>query len=119
MDDYIGAQSAATQPMLRELRAAIRAALPEAEERISYNMPAYLVGGRNVAYFGAAKKHCALYAVVRDGFEEELRPYGDVSKGTMRLPLGEPVPVDLIGRLVRARAAQSSAKPAAKTKAAR
>ena len=119
MDDYIGAQSEAVQPMLRELRATIKAALPEAEERIAYNMPAYRVGGRNVAYFGAAKKHCALYGIVRDGFEEELVPYGDVSKGTMRLPLGEPVPVDLIRRLVRARAAKSSAKPAAKAKAAR
>ena len=111
VDEYISRQPEGAQPMLRQLRQAIRAALPGAEESISgYNMPTYRVDGRAVAYFGAAKQHCALYGVTRDGFEEELAPYGDVSKGTLRFPLGQKLPVDLVKRLVKARAAQQVAK---------
>jgi uncharacterized protein YdhG (YjbR/CyaY superfamily) len=111
VDEYITRQSEVVQPMLRDLRAAVRMALPHSEEGISgYNMPTYKVGGKSVAFFAAAKKHCALYGVLRDGFEEELRPYGDVSKGTVRFPLHEKVPVGLVMRLVKARAAQQAAK---------
>ena len=111
VDAYIAAQAAEAQPMLVELRKAIRAALPRAEESISgYNMPTYRVDGRAVAYFGAAKKHCALYGVIRDGFERELERYGDVSKGTLRFPLGEKLPVNLVKRLVKARAAAEAEK---------
>jgi uncharacterized protein YdhG (YjbR/CyaY superfamily) len=107
VDEYIAAQPAAAQPMLRELRATIRAALPQAEELVSgYNLPTYKVGGKAVTYFGAAKKHCALYGVLRDGFEEELQPYGDVSKGTVRFPLDQPLPADLVRRLVLAGASR-------------
>ena len=111
VDEYIGKQPAETQPMLRELRKAVRSALPEADESISgYNMPTYRIGGRAVAYFGAAKQHCALYGILRDGFEQELEQYGDVSKGTVRFALGEKLPVNLVKRLVRARAASEAAK---------
>ena len=105
VDEYISRQPAAAQPMLRKLRAAVRKALPQAEESISgYNMPTYKVGGKGVVYFAAAKKHCALYGVLREGFEKELAPYGDVSKGTVRFPLNEELPTELVGRLVKARA---------------
>src|SRR5439155_12960685 len=59
VDDYIAAQSAEAQPRLRELRAIFRAALPEADEVISYDLPAYKFGAGFV-YFGAAKRHCAI-----------------------------------------------------------
>src|SRR5688500_880962 len=72
VDDYISRQPPAAQAMLRELREAVRAAIPEAEEGISgYNLPTYKVGGKGVVYFGAAKQHCALYGVTRDGFRSE------------------------------------------------
>ena len=106
VDDYIAKQAPEAQPMLQQLRQAIRAALPRAEESISgYNMPTYRVDGRAVAYFGAAKKHCALYGVVQEGFEEELEKYGGAVRGTLRFPLGERLPVGLVKRLVKARAA--------------
>ena len=82
-------------------------------------MPTYKVGGKGVVYFGAAKQHCALYGVTRDGFEEELAAYGDVSKGTVRFPLGERLPVDLVERLVLARVAKAGATTAAEDPAAR
>ena len=115
VDEYISLQPEAAQPMLRALREAVKGALPGAEEGISgYNMPTYKVGGRGLIYFGAAKGHCALYGVTRDGFEEELAPYGDVSKGTVRFPLKEKLPVNLVKRLVTARAAKQAAIRAAR-----
>jgi uncharacterized protein YdhG (YjbR/CyaY superfamily) len=98
VDAYIVAQSAETQPRLRELRAIIRAALPEAEEVISYGMPTYKLRGAFVS-FGAAKRHCALYGSAMDAFAEELRGYG-TSKGTVRFPLDQPIPGQLVHKLV-------------------
>ena len=74
VDDYIGTQAAAAQPRLRELRAVIRAAAPQASEVISYGMPTYKLGGRSVQ-FGAAKRHCALYGSALDRFTDELRAF--------------------------------------------
>jgi uncharacterized protein YdhG (YjbR/CyaY superfamily) len=101
VDDYINAQSAAVQPRLHELRAIVRAALPDADEAISYGIPTYKLGGRFVS-FGAAKRHCALYGSAMDAFADELRGFG-TSKGTVRFPLNQPVPEALVRKLVRAK----------------
>ena len=108
VDDYIAAQSAAAQPRLRELRAIIRAAVPEATEVISYGLPTYKfrVG---FVYFGAAKRHCALYGSALDAFPEELRGF-DTSKGTVRFPLDQPIPEELVRKLVVAKAAGQIAR---------
>ena len=110
VDAYIAAQAADAQPMLNQLRASVRAALPRAEEYMSnYNLPAYRLNGRPVTYFGAAKKHCALYGInesVRERFPEELLPYGDISKGTIRFPLDKPLPKTLVKKLVQGIAAE-------------
>ena len=106
VDDYIGAQPAAAQPRLRELRAIIRSAVPEAAEVISYGMPTYKLAGTAVAHFAAAKRHCALYGALPAEFGGELRQRGlDASKGTIRFPLDQPIPEDLVRRLVVARVA--------------
>jgi uncharacterized protein YdhG (YjbR/CyaY superfamily) len=101
VEEYIAAQSAGAQPRLRELRAIIRAALPEAAEVISYGIPTYKHGGRMVS-FGAAKRHCALYGSAMDAFAEELRDF-QTSKGTLRFPLDKPIPEDLVRKLVVAK----------------
>jgi uncharacterized protein YdhG (YjbR/CyaY superfamily) len=101
VDDYIAAQSADAQPRLRELRAAIRAAVPEATEGISYGIPTYKLHGGMVS-FGAAKRHCALYGSAMDAFSEELRNFG-TSKGTVRFPLDQPIPSELVRKLVTAK----------------
>jgi uncharacterized protein YdhG (YjbR/CyaY superfamily) len=103
VDEYIAAQSAEAQPRLRELRTIIRAAVPEAEEVISYGMPTYKFGAGSV-YFGAAKHHCALYGSAMGAFAEELRGF-ETSKGTVRFPLDQPIPADLVHKLVVAKAA--------------
>jgi uncharacterized protein YdhG (YjbR/CyaY superfamily) len=109
VDDYIAAQSAEAQPRLRELRAIIRATVPGAAEVISYGLPTYRLAVGPVAYFGAAKRHCALYGAVPDAFADELRGF-DTSKGTLRFPLDKPIPADLVRKLVLARVAEQEAR---------
>ena len=106
VDDYIAAQSAQAQPRLRELRAIIRATIPDAAEVISYDMPTYNFPGGFVS-FGAAKKHCALYGTPIDLYPEEVSAYS-TSKGTIRFPFDKPIPEDLVRKLVQAKAAHSS-----------
>ena len=101
VDDYIAAQPTPAQPRLHELRASIRAAVPQAVEQISYGIPTYKLGGRIVS-FGAAKRHCALYGAAMDAFADELRGFS-TAKGTLRFPLDQPVPQELVRKLVIAK----------------
>ena len=99
IDEYIAAQDESIQPRLNDIRSVLRAALPEAEERISWSMPTYWKG-RNIIHFAASKKHLGIYpgdeAVAE--FEEELADY-DVSKGTIRIPYDKELPAELIKRI--------------------
>ena len=101
IDEYIAIQDEKVQPKLKEIRAVLRAALPDAEERISWSMPTYWKG-RNIIHFAAFKKHIGLYP--GDGataaFREELEGF-DVSKGTIRLPYDRELPADLITRIAK------------------
>jgi uncharacterized protein YdhG (YjbR/CyaY superfamily) len=107
VDDYIAAQSAEAQPRLRELRAIFRSAVPEASEVISYGLPTYKFSAGFVS-FGAAKRHCAIYGSAMDALAEELRGF-DTSKGTVRFPLNQPIPEELVCKLVVATAAAKDA----------
>ena len=101
VDAYIAAQEEAVQPRLRELRAILQAALPDAQERISWSMPTFWKG-RNIIHFAAAKKHIGLYpgGEATTLFAEELKDL-DVSKGTIRLPYNRELPADLITRIAQ------------------
>jgi uncharacterized protein YdhG (YjbR/CyaY superfamily) len=106
VDDYIASQAAETQGVLEQVRGAIRRALPEAEEVISYAMPTYKLHGHQVLCFASWKRHYALYSAsagVAAAFGRELSPY-EVIKGTIRFPLDQPVPVNLIERIAKFRA---------------
>ena len=96
IDEYIATQDESVQVKLTELRTVLRTALPDAEERISWSMPTYWKG-RNIIHFAAAKTHIGLYpgdsAVA--AFQDELAEF-NVSKGTIRLPYDQALPVDLI-----------------------
>ncbi len=99
VDQYIMEQDESVRPYLDEVRQIIRAAVPEAVEKISWSMPTYWKG-RNIIHFAASKKHLGLYpgdeaAVV---FADKLTDY-DVSKGTIRLPYSRPLPADLIAEI--------------------
>ena len=101
IDEYILAQNEAVQPRLREIREIVRAAFPDAEERISWSMPTYWKG-RNILHFAASKKHLGLYpgGEATTVFAEELKEY-DVSKGTIRLPWNKELPTELIQEIAR------------------
>ncbi len=104
VDAYMAAQPGDVQPKLKQLRDTIRKAAPQAEESISYGMPAYKFLGKPLVYFGAAKKHIGLYALptTNEVFKKELTAY-DVAKGTIRLPPDKPLPVKLITAIVKFR----------------
>ena len=101
IDEYISAQEEKDQPRLREIRAVLKNALPEAEERISWSMPTYWKG-RNIIHFAAAKKHLGIYpgGEATEAFAEELSDY-DISKGTIRIPYDQPLTVELIERIAK------------------
>src|SRR6266849_3009075 len=107
VDEYIAAQSAEAQPRLRELRAIFRAALPEAAEVISYGLPTYKFGAGFVS-FGAAKRHCAIYGSSTVALADELRGFRQ-SKGTLRFPLDQPIPAELVRKLIMATVAEKGA----------
>jgi uncharacterized protein YdhG (YjbR/CyaY superfamily) len=112
IDDYIAAQPEASRPVLEQVRAAIRAALPEAKEVISYQIAGYRTAAGVVAFFAGWKAHYSLYPVtesVREAFSGELAGH-EFSKGTLKFPLDEPVPTELIGRLARAMADAAAAR---------
>ena len=101
IDEYIAQQDAAVQPRLRELRAILRQALPEAEERISWAMPTYW-RGRNIIHFAAFKNHLGLYpgGEATAVFAETLKDYS-ISKGAIRLPYDQPLPAALITQIAQ------------------
>src|SRR5262245_51852119 len=107
VNEYIAGFPRSVQAVLRRVRSTIRKAIPEAEEAISYQIPTYKLDGRNVLYFAGWKEHYSLYpsgARLVAAFKTALAPYEVNDKGTIRFPLGEPVPVKLIAGIARFRA---------------
>ena len=100
MDEYIASFPEETQAKLRELRATIEAAAPEAEEKISYGMPGFFAEGQSGVFRGVEEAHWVLCDSERErGVQDELSAY-TVSKGAVQFPLDQPLPVDLITRMV-------------------
>jgi uncharacterized protein YdhG (YjbR/CyaY superfamily) len=114
--EYISAQPKPTQAILRRVRETIRKAVPAAEESISYQIPTYKLQGQVMMYFAGWKEHYSLYpttAPLVEALGDALAGYA-MSKGTIRLPLDEPVPVRLIARIAKFRAGEAKARAAAK-----
>jgi uncharacterized protein YdhG (YjbR/CyaY superfamily) len=108
IDEYIATFPQEIQALLEAVRATIRAAAPGAEERISYQMPTFTLNGKLV-YFAAWKNHIALYpasSAVPDAFRDELSCYAG-SKGTLRFPIDQPLPLELISRIVQFRVTEN------------
>jgi uncharacterized protein YdhG (YjbR/CyaY superfamily) len=108
VDAYIAAAPKATQPMLRQLRQAIKSAAPKAEEKLSYRMPYYAYHGRLI-YFAAHKNHVGMYPIIgreKELYAEELKPYM-AEKATLQFPIGQPLPIVLVKRIVKERAKEN------------
>ena len=110
IDEYLAALPDDKRAALQRLRKTIRAAVPKAEECISYMMPGFRLDGKMLCWIGAAKNHCAFYPTgIVDDFKRELKGY-DVSKGTIRFPPDKPLPAALVRKLMKARIARITAQ---------
>lgn len=116
VDDYIAGFPKETQLLLQKLRAAIKIGAPDAEEMISYQMPAYKFHGMLV-YFGGYKNHIGFYPTGSgiDIFKEEIKDF-KFSKGTIQFPLDKPLPLELVTKIVVFRVMQDLEKAAKKAK---
>lgn len=107
VDEYIAQFAPDLQGQLQELRRFIKDLVPEATEKISYRMPTFVWHG-NLVYFAAFKNHIGFYPCPSgiENFKEKLAVYKS-SKGAVQFPLNQPLPYDLIGEIVRFRAAEN------------
>jgi uncharacterized protein YdhG (YjbR/CyaY superfamily) len=111
VDDYLAALPQKERAVLQALRETIRTAAPQAEEVISYRIPMYTHHGHLVG-FAAFKNHCSLFvtnSAVRDQFARELEPY-KVEGTTIRFTVDNPLPAELVTRIVKSRIAENEAK---------
>jgi uncharacterized protein YdhG (YjbR/CyaY superfamily) len=112
VEQYVSEMDPAIQPRLNELRETIKAAAPGAEERISYNIPAYRLNSRYLIYMSAAKSHIGLYPateVMRKHFGERLESLIS-GKATISLKNSQPLPLDLVREIVMFQIAESARK---------
>ena len=119
VDEYIASQPEAVQGILGRVRSTIRKAVPGAEEVISYKIPAYKLHSGPMLYFAGWKQHYSLYPATEGvvaAFKDELAPY-EITKGTIRFALSQPVPVKLIGRIAKFRAKEVAEREKAKAAA--
>jgi len=116
IDEYIGTFPQETQKILQEIRAVIKAAAPDAEEKISYQMPTFFLNG-NLIHFAAFKNHIGIYPTPSgtEAFKEEIAKYKS-AKGSIQLPSDQPMPLELIRRIVKFRVAENLQKVKAKGK---
>ena len=116
IDEYIAAFPPDVQSILEKIRRTIRKAAPQAEEKISYKMPAFALDG-DLIYFAAFKKHIGIYPPVRGDakLSKELSRYRG-EKGNLKLPLDEPIPYELIARVVKFRVKEHAATVRSKRK---
>ena len=111
IDEYLAPLSNEKRAALEKLRRAIKSAAPKAEECISYQIPAFRLGGRMLVAFGAAAHHCAFYpgAFPVEAYKDKLKAY-DTSKGTIRFQADSPLPATLVRKLVKTRIAERAAR---------
>lgn len=110
IDEYISGFPEVIQELLETMRATIHEAAPEAEEAISYQMPTFKLNG-NLVHFAAFKNHIGFYPAPTgiEQFQKELSVYKS-GKGSVQFPLDQPLPIDLIRRVVKYRVAENIKK---------
>jgi uncharacterized protein YdhG (YjbR/CyaY superfamily) len=116
IDEYIAGFPADVQDVLQKIRKTIHEAAPEAQEKISYQMPTFFLKG-NLVHFAAFKEHIGFYPVPTgiEKFKKELSIYKQ-GKGSVQFPLDQPMPYELITKIVKFRVKESLAAAAAKAK---
>ena len=104
IDDYVATFPEDVQKIMKQLRRTIKAAAPQAEEKISYNMPTFTLNGTYLVYFAGWKNHIAFYGAPRGNaeFKEDLSAY-ESGQGTLKFPLDKPIPLKLITKIIKFR----------------
>lgn len=104
IDEYVSTFPPEQQRALEEMRALIAAMAPDAVETISYSMPTFDLNGRHLVHFAGYNKHTGFYPTASgvEAFLEELAGY-KISRGAIQFPLDQPLPLDLIRRIVQFR----------------
>jgi uncharacterized protein YdhG (YjbR/CyaY superfamily) len=110
LDDYIHGFPPNVRVLLTKMRMTVRGAAPNATEKISYQMPTFYLNG-NLVHFAAHPKHIGFYPTPSGiaAFQEELRPYKS-AKGSVQFPIDQPLPLELIRRIVEFRVQENSTK---------
>ena len=109
-DDYLAKLSPDKRAALEKLRSTIKAVVPEAEECISYRIPAFRLNTKLLVFYGAGKNHCAFYpGSTIQSLKTDLRGY-DTSKGTIRFSPDKPLPAALVRKLVKLRITERSSQ---------
>lgn len=116
IDDYIAKFPAEIQEILSKIREVIKEAAPDAQEKISYQMPTFVLHG-NLVHFAAFKNHIGFYPTPNgiDAFKEELAGYKG-AKGSIQFPIDQPMPYELISKIVKYRVAENIKKAEDKRK---
>ncbi len=111
IDDYIADFPEEVASRLREIRALVHDIAPDATETISYAIPTFDLNGKHLVHFAGFKKHIGFYPIPSgmEAFKEELAPYKQ-GKGSVQFPLSQPLPTDLIRRIVEFRVAENLRK---------
>jgi uncharacterized protein YdhG (YjbR/CyaY superfamily) len=104
INDYIASFPPATQELLEQMRSTIQKAAPDAVEAISYAMPTFKLNGKNLVHFAGYEKHIGFYATPtgHEAFKDDLLKYKQ-GKGSVQFPINEPLPLDLVARIVKFR----------------
>jgi len=108
IDEYIAACPEQAHERLQQIRTAVKKLAPQAKERISYEMAAFELNGKNIIHFAGWKKHVSLYPLPagEEAFEQEVSKYVD-GKGTVKFPLDEPMPMKLVNKIIKLHLAQN------------
>ena len=116
IDEYIAAFPENVQELLEQMRSTIQEAAPDAEEKISYAMPTFVLKG-NLVHFAAYKNHIGFYSAPtgHEAFKDDLSVYKG-GKGSVQFPLDQPLPLELVSRIVKFRVEGNLKKAALKKK---
>jgi len=111
IDEYIAACPEQTHERLQAIRKMVKELVPDAKEKISYQIACFELKGRNLIHFAGWKKHISLYPVPAgsEAFERQVEPYVD-GKGTLKFSLDEPLPIKLIEKIIKLHLAQNLKK---------
>lgn len=111
IDEYIDTFPEDVQTVLKQVRKTIKAAAPQAGEKISYGIPTFTLNGKYLIYFAGWKHHISIYPIptADDSFNQEIAPYV-AGKGTLKFPVDKPIPLKLITKIVKLNVAENLAR---------